>query len=65
MNRNRLLFAAAILVTSMPLHAQKLLSEGVKDLATQISATINKEKKTRIAVIPFRESGGCGAVVLI
>lgn len=38
--------------------AQKTLSDGVKDLATQLSASITKEQKQRVAVPPFKELGG-------
>lgn len=41
-----------------PAHCQKIISEGIKDLATQIAANAAKEKKQRIAVLPFRELDG-------
>lgn len=39
-------------------HAQKVLSEGIKDLSTQIAADASKGQKKKIAVVPFRELGG-------
>ena len=38
--------------------AQKLLTEGIKDLATQISESAAKGQKRRIAVVPLRELDG-------
>jgi len=38
--------------------AQKFLSEGIKDLATQIATSSAKEQKRKIAVLPFRELDG-------
>ena len=38
--------------------AQKTLSDGIKDLATQLSASITKEQKQRVAVLPFKELHG-------
>jgi hypothetical protein len=48
--------AVALGLTSLPTSAfgQKLLSEGAHDLATQIAASVAKEQKRRIAVLPFR-----------
>src|SRR3982751_1705300 len=39
-------------------HAQKTLSDGIKDLATQVATNIAKERKQKIAVLPFRELDG-------
>lgn len=41
-----------------PVYSQKLLSEGIKDLATQIATEVSKEKKQKIAILPFRELDG-------
>ncbi|HVL66277.1 MAG TPA: FlgO family outer membrane protein [Vicinamibacterales bacterium] len=38
--------------------AQKILSEGIRELATQIAASAAKEQKKRIAVVTFRELDG-------
>lgn len=38
--------------------AQKLLPDGIKDLATQIANGVAKEEKQKIAVLPFRELDG-------
>ncbi len=38
--------------------AQKLLADGTKDLSEQIAASITKEQKHRVAVLPFRELSG-------
>jgi curli biogenesis system outer membrane secretion channel CsgG len=43
---------------SLPLHAQKTLGDGIKDLATQITASATKQEKQRIAVLPFHELDG-------
>jgi TolB-like protein len=38
--------------------AQKILAEGVEDLAGQIAASVAKEQKKKIAVLPFRALDG-------
>ncbi len=38
--------------------AQKLLADGTKDLSDQISTSITREQKHRVAVLPFRELSG-------
>jgi TolB-like protein len=50
-----MILAAAV---SNPLYSQKVLSEGIEDLATQIATNVAKEKKQRIAILPFRELDG-------
>ncbi len=50
-----MMLAAAV---SNPIYPQKILSEGIKDLATQIATNVSKEKKQRIAILPFRELDG-------
>jgi TolB-like protein len=41
-----------------PVSAQKVMTDGIKDLATQIATNVAKEQKRRIAVLPFRELDG-------
>ncbi|MCU1231273.1 MAG: hypothetical protein JWO97_4157 [Acidobacteria bacterium] len=43
---------------AFPAVAQKTLGDGVKELATQISAGVAKQQKQKIAVLPFRELDG-------
>ena len=43
---------------SIPLHAQKTLGEGTRELAVQITASAAKQEKQRIAVLPFHELDG-------
>jgi TolB-like protein len=56
--------ATALLATVLSIlfaskvHAQKTLSDGIKDLATQVATNIAKEQKQKIAVLPFRELDG-------
>lgn len=54
--------AAALLMLSatfaQPAYPQKILPEGVKDLATQIAASASKQNKQKIAVLPFRDLDG-------
>ena len=45
------------------LQAQKLLSDGLRDLADQIAARAQKEQKRRIAVATFRELDGRATVL--
>lgn len=52
-----------LLFTAIPLSAQKTLTDGIKDLATQISASATKEQKKRIAVLPFQELDGQSTVL--
>ncbi len=42
--------------------AQKLLADGAKELSDQISASIGRAEKHRIAVLPFRELSGQSTV---
>jgi len=46
-----------------PAQAQKILPEGIKDLATQIATNVAKEQKHKIAVLPFRELDGRATVL--
>jgi TolB-like protein len=60
------LIAACMMLTaavSNPIYSQKILSEGIKDLATQIATNVSKEKKQRIAILPFRELDGMPTVL--
>jgi TolB-like protein len=41
-----------------PALAQKVMADGIKDLATQIATNVAKEQKRKIAVLPFRELDG-------
>ena len=43
--------------------AQKILPEGIKDLATQIATNVAKEQKQKIAVLPFRELDGRSTIL--
>ncbi len=52
------LVVAALLCQGETAWAQKILPEGIKDLATQIATNAGKEQKHKIAVLPFRELGG-------
>jgi TolB-like protein len=45
-------------VLGSPVYSQKILAEGIKDLATQIATNVSKEKKQKIAILPFRELDG-------
>jgi TolB-like protein len=58
--RSRLIAAALTLSAafSAPAHSQKLLADGIKDLATQIATNVSKEKKQKVAILPFRELDG-------
>ena len=56
--------AILILSRGALVEAQKVLPEGVKDLATQIAANMSKEQKRRIAVLPFKELDGRSTVLV-
>ena len=45
-------------LVSSPAYSQKILADGIKDLATQIATNVSKEKKQKIAILPFRELDG-------
>jgi len=49
---------AILLTTASSATGQKILAEGIKDLAAQISAKVAKEQKHKIAVLPFKELDG-------
>jgi len=55
----RVLGVAVFIVTAvLSMQAQKVLTESVKDLASQIAASATKEQKRKIAIVPFRELDG-------
>jgi TolB-like protein len=43
---------------SSPVYSQKSLPDGLKDLATQIASKASKEKKQKIAILPFNDLDG-------
>ncbi|HUP24987.1 MAG TPA: FlgO family outer membrane protein [Thermoanaerobaculia bacterium] len=55
----------ALVIAAIPysLDAQKLLPDGVQDLATQIASKVQQEQKQKIAVLPFRELDGRATVL--
>src|SRR5215216_1403721 len=57
-SRILLLGLTLCLVDSASLWAQKTLSEGISDLAVQISAKATQVQKKKIAVLPFHELDG-------
>jgi TolB-like protein len=58
-SRSAVLAALAMLLALAPqAAAQKVLADGVRDLATQIAAKVTKEQKHKIAVLPFKELEG-------
>jgi TolB-like protein len=50
-----MMFSAAV---DSPAYSQKTLGEGIKDLATQIATNASKEKKKKLAILPFLEPDG-------
>jgi TolB-like protein len=53
---NRIMIAAAVgslLLVGQPAFAQRIMTEGIKELATQIATDAVKERKGKIAVVPF------------
>lgn len=49
---------ASFLASSGSVAAQKLLSEGIADLAGQVTANVSRQQQRKVAVIPFRELDG-------
>ncbi|HVT18558.1 MAG TPA: FlgO family outer membrane protein [Thermoanaerobaculia bacterium] len=49
---------AALLLPAHQATAQKLLPEGIKDLASQITVKVTRQQKHKIAVLPFKELEG-------
>ena len=58
-----ILSVLGLILTPRPLSAQKLLADGGQDLASQISASVVKEQKRKIAVVPFTELDGRATVL--
>lgn len=54
----RIVIATFVLFLTTPALAQKTLTDGIRDLASQISASTTKEQKQKVAVVPFRELDG-------
>lgn len=52
------LVLSTLILSTLSLHAQKTLDEGVTELATQITTSATKQEKQRIAVLPFHELDG-------
>lgn len=57
------LVGTVLALLSPDAQAQKILPEGIKDLATQIATNVAKEQKHKIAVLPFRELDGRATVL--
>ena len=55
--------AAVALTVGETAGAQRVLSEGIKDLASQISSSVTQQQKRKIAVPPFRELDGRATVL--
>jgi len=58
MNRTFIIAISMLFAAALPLHAQKTLGDGIKELSTQISTSAAKQQKQKIAVLPFRELEG-------
>lgn len=52
-----------VVFLAVPLFGQKPIGDGLADLATQISASAQRQEKQRIAVLPFRELEGQASVL--
>jgi len=62
--RTAVVFGGVVLALLSPAaKAQKILPEGIKDLATQVATNVAKEQKHKIAVLPFRELDGRATVL--
>ncbi|MFL6245854.1 MAG: FlgO family outer membrane protein [Thermoanaerobaculia bacterium] len=61
--RKSMIAWAMLLFVATPLAAQRVLGDGLRELAQQIAAGVSKEKKTRIAVAPFHELEGSSTVL--
>src|SRR2546421_3074158 len=61
----RVVVTGASLLVSLAVtsNAQRVLSDGVKELSTQISSSVAQQQKRKIAVIPFRDLGGQASVL--
>ena len=62
-HRTAFFVALLAIYIASPAPAQKLLPDGIKDLATQIATGVAKEQKQKIAVLPFRELDGRATVL--
>jgi len=65
-NRTRtttVLGSIVLALLSPDAQAQKILPEGIKDLATQIATNVAKEQKHKIVILPFRELDGRATVL--
>jgi TolB-like protein len=51
------------LAATSPAEGHRLLSDGVGDLASQITASTTKEQTAKVAVLPFRELEGRATVL--
>jgi TolB-like protein len=49
---------STLVLLAVPVHAHQGLGDGVRELATQISATATKQAKQKIAILPFHELEG-------
>ena len=49
MNRTFIIAISMLFAAALPLHAQKTLGDGIKELATQISTSAAKQQKQKIA----------------
>ena len=54
----QLFVLATLVLSSISIHAQKTLDEGITELATQITTRATTQEKQRIAVLPFHELDG-------
>lgn len=52
------LFLGASAISASPAFAQRLLADGIQDLAQQISTSATKSQKRKVAIVPFRELRG-------
>lgn len=59
----KFLITSAFLFLAVPAFPHQTLVDGVRDLATQISATAAKQSKQKIAVLPFHELDGQSTVL--
>lgn len=64
--RSGITFAMGILLMmnlGKPACAQRVMTEGIKELATQIASHVAKQRKRKIAVVPFRELNGQATIL--
>ncbi len=53
-----ILLGILLALFASPIHAQKLLADGIRDLSDQVTAKVTKERKQRLAIVPLRELSG-------